>query len=39
VESWSESEEADPTAQWVSILKKGARARRRGVNDADDDQD
>ena len=39
VESWSESEEADPTAQWVSILKKGrTRARRRGANDADDDE-
>ena len=34
VESWSESEEADPTAQWISILKKGRmRARRRGAND------
>ena len=38
VESWSESEEADPTAQWVSILKKGrARASRRGSGEDEDD--
>jgi hypothetical protein len=40
IESWSESEETDPTAQWVSILKKGrTRARRRGANDETDDND
>lgn len=40
IESWSESEETDPTAQWISILKKGrARARRRGANDDDDNGD